>query len=195
PRVGLFRMPRCRQSAVNNLESYRPEKRRVNGVRTRNVVCKSNVAYNSTTAQIQIRLLFQEHRMASRKIVLIGAIVISFALGELCAQQRSASSWPWPDSMDAVRAAPRNHKILYEDENVRILSVTVEPGEKENMHFHRWPSVLIFDSYPKLRNTTSDGKVMLRNGLGPKDAFPVVISMLPQGPHSIEDLDSFPVHI
>src|SRR5690349_9881196 len=117
----------------------------------------------------------QGARMTSRKIFTLGAAVVSFALGVLWAQQRPSSSWPWPNSMDAVQAAPGNHKVLYEDENVRILSVTVQPGEKENMHFHRWPSVLIFDSYPKLRNTTWDKKVLERNGLGPKDAFPVVI--------------------
>ncbi len=135
--------------------------------------------------------------MPSRKFLIIGTAILSLAIAFAWAQKRpsSSSSWPWPDSMDAVQAAPRNHKVLYEDENVRILSVTVQPGEKENMHFHRWPSVLIFDSYPKLRNTTWDGKVLLRNGLGPNDAFPVVISMPPQEPHSIEDLDSFPVHI
>jgi quercetin dioxygenase-like cupin family protein len=139
--------------------------------------------------------------MVFRKGLISGAAVLALALAVALApavtwaQQRPASAWPWPDSMDAVQAAPKNHKVLYEDENVRILSVTVQPGEKENQHFHRWPSVLIFDSYPKLQNTTWDGKTLLRNGLGPKDAFPVVISMPPQGPHSIEDLGSSPVHI
>src|SRR5580698_6447627 len=69
------------------------------------------------------------------------------------------AAWPWPDSMDAVSAAPKNHKVLYEDERVRILEVTVEPGEKENMHYHRWPSVLIVDSPEKKKEYTSDGKV------------------------------------
>lgn len=135
--------------------------------------------------------------MVSRKLFVAVTAVLSLALAVTWAQQRPASpsSWSWPSSMDAVAAAPNNHKVLYEDENVRILSVTVQPGEKENQHTHQWPSVLIFDSYPKLRNTTADGKVLVRNGLGPNDAFPVVISMPPQGPHSIEDLGSEPVHI
>src|SRR5258708_27336517 len=66
-------------------------------------------------------------------------------------------SWPWPDSMDAVSAAPKNHKVLYEDERVRILEVTVEPREKENIHYHRWPSILIIDSPAKRKEYTSDG--------------------------------------
>jgi len=48
----------------------------------------------------------------------------------------------WPKENDAVIAAPRNHKILLENENVRVLDVTVLPGETEAVHSHRWPSVL-----------------------------------------------------
>lgn len=70
--------------------------------------------------------------------------------GKLVAAEKDATvAWPWPDTMDAVSAAPKNHKVLYEDDKVRILEVTVEPGEKENMHYHRWPSVLIVDSPAK----------------------------------------------
>jgi quercetin dioxygenase-like cupin family protein len=133
--------------------------------------------------------------MTSRSLRIGALAVLTLTLALVWAKENPVSPWPWPDSMDAVQAAPKNHKVLYEDENVRILSVTVEPGEKENPHSHRWPSVLIFDSYPKLKNTTSDGTILLRNGVGPNDAFPVVISMPPQGPHSIEDMGTDPVHI
>jgi len=47
----------------------------------------------------------------------------------------------WPKE-SAVIAAPRNHKILLENDNVRVLDVTIAPGETEPVHFHRWPSVL-----------------------------------------------------
>jgi hypothetical protein len=69
----------------------------------------------------------------------------------------SSPSW---DPFDAVRAAPKNHKVLYEDDHVRLLEVTVEPGETENMHRHPYPSVFAFDAaQPKLRNRFSDGHV------------------------------------
>ena len=52
-----------------------------------------------------------------------------------------SAKWVWPDSLDAVVAAPRSHGIIYEDEKVRILHVTVAPGQTEPIHSHRWRSV------------------------------------------------------
>ena len=35
---------------------------------------------------------------------------------------------PWPDSPDALTAAPDYHRLLFENERVRILEVHVGPG-------------------------------------------------------------------
>jgi predicted metal-dependent enzyme (double-stranded beta helix superfamily) len=105
------------------------------------------------------------------------------------------ASWPWPDSMDAVSAATKNHKVLYEDERVRILEVTVEPGEKENMHYHRWPSVLIIDSPAKKNEYTSDGKVTSTDRSSAETPLPIVVRMGPTPPHAIENLDTNSLHL
>lgn len=34
----------------------------------------------------------------------------------------------WPDALDATVAAPQNHKVVLENERVRVLEVTVQPG-------------------------------------------------------------------
>jgi hypothetical protein len=49
----------------------------------------------------------------------------------------------WPDELDAVRAAPNSHKVLFENSMVRVLEVRVPPGTKEPFHHHRWPSIFI----------------------------------------------------
>jgi hypothetical protein len=49
-----------------------------------------------------------------------------------------------------VIAAPKDHKILLENENVRVLEVTVLPGEIEPVHHHRWLGVKEL-SLPELR--------------------------------------------
>jgi len=51
----------------------------------------------------------------------------------------------WDPALDAVVAAPRNHKVLFENECLRVLEVTLEPDEEEPTHHHRWPSVFVFD--------------------------------------------------
>ena len=52
------------------------------------------------------------------------------------------SGWKWADSLDAVRAAPNSHKVLFENEKIRILEVTVDPHGFEPMHTHRYPGVM-----------------------------------------------------
>ncbi len=50
-----------------------------------------------------------------------------------------------PASFDAVAAAPGSHRILLEDDKVRVLRVEVAPGATEPVHDHRWPSVMYFE--------------------------------------------------
>jgi len=51
----------------------------------------------------------------------------------------------WDVALDAVAAAPANHKVVYENDHLRVLEVILEPGEEEPLHHHRWPSVFVFD--------------------------------------------------
>jgi hypothetical protein len=51
----------------------------------------------------------------------------------------------WDPMLDAVIAAPANHKVLFENDRLRVLEVIVEPDEEEPTHHHRWPSVFVFD--------------------------------------------------
>lgn len=50
-----------------------------------------------------------------------------------------------PASLDAVAAAPNSHRVLLEDEKIRVLRVEVAPGVTEPVHDHRWPSVMYFE--------------------------------------------------
>jgi hypothetical protein len=51
----------------------------------------------------------------------------------------------WDPRLDAVIAAPANHKVLFENDRLRVLEVTLHPAEEEPVHHHRWPSVFVFD--------------------------------------------------
>ena len=59
----------------------------------------------------------------------------------------TASSDPstWDPAFDAVAAAPNNHKVIFENERLRVLEVTLLPDEEEPTHHHRWPSVFVLD--------------------------------------------------
>lgn len=58
---------------------------------------------------------------------------------------RSDDPETWDPNLDAVIAAPRNHRVLFENDRLRVLEVILEPQEEEPTHHHRWPSVFVFD--------------------------------------------------
>jgi hypothetical protein len=36
--------------------------------------------------------------------------------------------WPWPDTLDAVVAAPGSHRVVFENQLARVLEVTIAPA-------------------------------------------------------------------
>ena|SRR5680860_375649 len=67
----------------------------------------------------------------------------------------------WPANLDAVIAAPENHKILMENEKVRVLEVTLLPGETEEVHHHQWPSVLYIQEVGDFIDYDKDGNIIM----------------------------------
>jgi quercetin dioxygenase-like cupin family protein len=55
---------------------------------------------------------------------------------------KTAPALEWPDSLDAMKAAPEHHEVLLENERVRVLDSRIKPGETVPVHTHRWASVL-----------------------------------------------------
>jgi hypothetical protein len=50
----------------------------------------------------------------------------------------------FPDGFDAVQVAPNSHKVIFENEFVRVLEVSIpQPGTTEPMHHHHWPSFFL----------------------------------------------------
>lgn len=69
----------------------------------------------------------------------------------------------WDAKFDAVAAAPMHHKVLFENEKLRVLEVTLEPQDEEPMHHHRWPSVIVLDEFhDKVSDIAPDGAELPR---------------------------------
>jgi hypothetical protein len=93
----------------------------------------------------------------------------------------------WPLHLDALVAAPANHRLLFEDDAVRVLEVTVEPGERENLHHHRWPSIMVVLARPDYRNFDANGNEIPPSGGTPVSPAPPRALRLPAQPlHAIE---------
>jgi hypothetical protein len=65
--------------------------------------------------------------------------------GVLSEQFPSSDPSTWDPALDAVAAAPANHKVLFENDNLRVLEVTLAPDEEEPTHHHRWRSIFVLD--------------------------------------------------
>jgi hypothetical protein len=64
----------------------------------------------------------------------------------------------WAPELDAVTAAPKHHKVLFESERLRVLEVTLAPQDEEPVHHHRWPSVFVLDQIePPIFDISPDG--------------------------------------
>jgi hypothetical protein len=123
-------------------------------------------------------------------------IAFAFVAGAW-AQSQTRVVWHWPDSLEAVHAAPKNHKVLFEDDHVRLLEVRVQPGETENLHGHIWPSVFAYDAVqPKGTNHIMDSDTQPHGREFENEDWytPQCRALGPQAPHQVTDLDVFPQH-
>jgi hypothetical protein len=102
----------------------------------------------------------------------------------------------WPAELEATIAAPDNHKILLENERVRVLEVTLGPGEVEPLHFHRWPSVLHITQADEWIDRDAQASVIFDSRAGPPLLLPLTMWKGPEAPHSPVNLsDSVEVRL
>ena len=76
-------------------------------------------------------------------------------------ENNSLIHWPWPHEMDALIAAPRHHKLLFENEKVRVLDTFISPGELTEIHTHQWPASLYILSWSHFIRYDIDGNILL----------------------------------
>lgn len=99
-----------------------------------------------------------------------------------------------PADLDAVAAAPGNHKILLENDRVRVLQVEVAPGETEPIHEHRWPSVIHIQAAQPgvdVRYEVRGGKLVETERFDiPAGTPPPAIWVPREQPHSVKNLGS-----
>jgi len=98
-------------------------------------------------------------------------------------------TWTWPDSLDALTAAPEFHTLLFENEQVRVLETRIPAGEIVPVHTHRWPCVLFVSSWSDIVRRDHHGNVLLDtrgSSRKPQPNGPSWQEPLP--PHSVENV-------
>ncbi|MGH9481822.1 MAG: hypothetical protein ACRD1L_06985 [Terriglobales bacterium] len=73
---------------------------------------------------------------------------------------------------------------------MRVLLVTVRPGEKEKLHNHRWPSILIVLGERHVEDFDASGHRLPAPPPLPENfIWPLVLRWPPGAAHSIHNLD------
>jgi hypothetical protein len=93
----------------------------------------------------------------------------------------------WPVDLDALIAAPQYHRLLFENDAVRVLDTMVPPLETVPLHTHRWPSVLYILSWSEFVRRDREGKIIADSRtleIPPED----VLWSAPLPPHTLTNI-------
>jgi hypothetical protein len=100
----------------------------------------------------------------------------------------NAGSWNWPDDLDAVVAAPENHLVMLENDQVRVIQTEVRVKTTTPVHTHRWASVEYILSTTDFIRRNSDGHVLFDTRTDGRPGPSEVLWSGPRPPHSIENV-------
>jgi hypothetical protein len=101
----------------------------------------------------------------------------------------------WPDHLDALRAAAAYHKLLMENDHVRVLDTRIPAGHTVPVHTHRWPGVYYILSWSHFVRRDEKGNVLLDTRGGPATPAGSATWSPPLPPHSVENLGGGEIHL
>lgn len=102
---------------------------------------------------------------------------------------------------DAVAAAPYSHRVLFEDDHVRVLDIRLPAGTSEPIHIHALPSVIYGETggsggakfiYTEYRMEDGAFVEVSKQEVSPTAGYRAVWSP-PEGPHAITNIGNVPV--
>jgi hypothetical protein len=104
--------------------------------------------------------------------------------------------WQWPDSLDAIIAAPEYHTVLFENEKVRVIDTHIPVGHTVPLHTHRWPGVYYTIVFGDFIRRDSAGQEQFDSRTVPGFGTPGTVHWLDAlPPHSVENVSSSAIHI
>src|SRR5215204_2066131 len=100
------------------------------------------------------------------------------------------------ENLDAVIAAPAQHKVIFENERLRIVEFKVKPGEFVPVHTHRWASINYVLKLGDFLSYDADGNLKLDSRTGKTDIKQGAVFELPPfpPPHAVENVGDGEMH-
>lgn len=147
--------------------------------------------------------------MKLRYTLLVAAVAVAgFALAEGTVDRPISTDGTdpatWDPKIDGTIAAPQNHEVVYENDTVRIISVSVQPGETEPVHGHLRCAVLVFDRPVRVTDRDADGNVeqdavlwgaIPWQGASAPENVPFVWLQPPEAGHAVTNEDTRVLHL
>jgi quercetin dioxygenase-like cupin family protein len=97
--------------------------------------------------------------------------------------------------LDALIMAPGHHRVLFENDRVRILDTKLTAGDRTPVHAHEWPAALYVLSWSDFLRRDDTGKVIADSRERPQVAAGAGLWIEPLPPHSVENVGSADLHI
>jgi hypothetical protein len=111
-------------------------------------------------------------------------------------QNNESGRWTWPEELDALIAAPQHHKLLFENDFVRVIDTFIAPGEITGMHTHKWPASLYIISWSDFIRYDNDQNIVLDSRDLLKSPFPATALLSePSTRHALKNIGSNNIHI
>ena len=108
----------------------------------------------------------------------------------------SNDSGEWPASLDAMTAAPEYHRVLLENDQVRVLDTSIGPGQSTPVHTHASPGIYYVLSWSDFIRYDADGNVILDSRtLAAKPNTGAALWAAPLGPHSARNVGTEDLHV
>ncbi|MBZ5681914.1 MAG: hypothetical protein LAO24_17590 [Acidobacteriia bacterium] len=105
-------------------------------------------------------------------------------------------TWRWPESLDALVAAPAFHDLLFENERVRVIHTHIPPGAFVPVHTHRFSGVAYLVSFSDFIRRDDQGKVLFDSRQAePPRKLPATQWLDPLPPHSVENVGGSEISI
>lgn len=102
----------------------------------------------------------------------------------------------WDENLDALIAAPEHHKLLFENDRVRVLDTLILPGEITNIHTHRFPATLYILSWSDFIRYDSEGNVLLDSRNISNQPLPnTALWTEPLAPHALKNVGAQNLHV
>ncbi len=103
---------------------------------------------------------------------------------------------PWPDELDALIASPQHHKLLFENDSVRVLDANIPPGEITAVHTHSLAASHLVISWSDFIRYDAEGIVLLDSrSIGKTIAQHTALWSEPLGPHALKNVGTNDLHI